>query len=220
MADTSTTRRARGEEDKAARRLDILEAAGALFEEAGGELPSVDQVARRAGLAKGTVYLYFRAKEEMFLALLTEELGLWMAAIVTMLEDERLIAGGSAGFAARLADDLGRRTNMLRLAQQCHGTLERQVDEEAVLAFKQATAGGLAELGRLVEERMKGVARGEGPMLLLQIYALVIGLWQLAEPPRAARNVLKRPEFQNLRPDFDKAVRSGIAALLRPALDN
>ncbi|WP_416898467.1 MAG: TetR/AcrR family transcriptional regulator [Minwuia sp.] len=220
MPDTTSTarpRRARGDEEKAARRQAILEAARDLFAESGGEVPSVDQVARRAGLAKGTVYLYFGAKEEMFLALLTQELGDWIGSIAEALETGALDAEKIADWMTR---DLLERTVMLRLAAQCHGTLERQVPEAAVVAFKQATSGGLSQLGELVEDRFPGLKPGEGPTLLLQTYALVIGLWQLADPPKAARAVVSRPEFAKFRPDFASSVRPGIAALLKAALDN
>ncbi len=192
-------------------------AARDLFAESGGEVPSVDQVAKRAGLAKGTVYLYFGAKEEMFLALLTQELEDWIATIAANLGDGPLDAAVIADWMTR---DLGDRTVMLRLAAQCHGTLERQVPEAAVVAFKQATSGGLSELGALVEARFPGLKPGEGPTLLLQTYALIIGLWQLADPPRAARAVVSRPVFQKFKPDFAPSVRSGLTALLRAALDN
>lgn len=217
MPDTIRPRRARGEEEKAQRRQTILTAARDLFVENDGELPSVDQVARRAGLAKGTVYLYFGAKEEMFLALLTDELENWVAAIAGALENGDPTSDGIARW---ITEDLRARTVMLRLAAQCHGTLERQVAEESVMAFKQATSGALADLGALVEARMPGLKAGEGPSLLLQVYALVIGLWQLSDPPKSARNVMKRPEFQNLRPDFETMARPGLTALLAAALDN
>lgn len=216
----ATPRRARGAADKAARRQAILAAAGELFEEAGGELPSVDQVARRAGLAKGTVYLYFRAKEEMFLALLAQELGGWFQSLVTIMQDDTLVRSGATAISKSLVSDLAQRRNMLRLAIQCHGTLERNVAEEAVLAFKQVTAGGLVELGGMVEDRFPGVKPGEGATLLLQLYALIVGLWQLAEPPRSARAILQRPEFSNLKPDFEHALTGGMTAILGPALDN
>ncbi len=213
-------RRARGPADKAARRQAILAAAGELFEEAAGQLPSVDQVARRAGLAKGTVYLYFGAKEEMFLALLTAELGDWFQSLSAMLNDDAATRSGARTLAEAMVSDLAQRRNMLRLAVQCHGTLEQQVAEDAVVAFKQVTAGGLAQLGGLVEERFPRITRGEGPTLLLQIYALIVGLWQLAEPARSARAILQRPEFSNLRPDFEHALTGGVTAILQGALDN
>lgn len=180
----------------------------------------MDQVARRAGLAKGTVYLYFGAKEEMFLALLTAELRDWFESFSAMLNDDANTTNDARPLANAMVADLGGRRKMLRLAVQCHGTLERQVAEEAVLGFKQVTASGLAELGGLVENRISGVVRGEGPTLLLQVYALIVGLWQLAEPARSARAMVDRPEFSNLRPDFEHALTGGLVAILQGALDS
>jgi AcrR family transcriptional regulator len=56
------TREARG----AARREAILTAALDEFSERGFAATRLDDVARRAGIAKGTIYLYFRDKESLF----------------------------------------------------------------------------------------------------------------------------------------------------------
>lgn len=55
------------------KRLLILEAAAELFAERGFRKTSVDQVAERAGVAKGTVYLYFKNKAELMVAAIVEE---------------------------------------------------------------------------------------------------------------------------------------------------
>src|SRR4051812_34900695 len=56
------------DEDKQVRRQAILDAAGAELLQHPQRLAAVEEVARRAGLAKGTVYLYFSTKEEIYLA--------------------------------------------------------------------------------------------------------------------------------------------------------
>jgi AcrR family transcriptional regulator len=48
----------------------ILDAARAVFSRDGYAASSVDDVAAEAGIAKGTVYLYFKSKEELYLAAL------------------------------------------------------------------------------------------------------------------------------------------------------
>lgn len=58
---------------KTRKRLRILEAASALFVEQGYRRTSVDQVAQRAGVAKGTVYLYFATKLELLIAAVAME---------------------------------------------------------------------------------------------------------------------------------------------------
>src|SRR5579872_4597336 len=50
----------------AARREEILTASLAEFSERGFAATRLDDVARRAGIAKGTIYLYFRDKETLF----------------------------------------------------------------------------------------------------------------------------------------------------------
>jgi AcrR family transcriptional regulator len=53
---------------KEARPHELLEAALALFCEKGFAATRTDEVARRAGVSKGTLYLYYPSKEELFKA--------------------------------------------------------------------------------------------------------------------------------------------------------
>ncbi len=59
---------------KAARPAEILSAALDCFAERGFAATRLDDVAARAGVAKGTLYLYFPGKEELFKALVRQEL--------------------------------------------------------------------------------------------------------------------------------------------------
>jgi AcrR family transcriptional regulator len=52
--------------DAGARRQAILDAALTVFAESGFEAARLDDVAARAGIAKGTLYLYFKDKEALF----------------------------------------------------------------------------------------------------------------------------------------------------------
>jgi AcrR family transcriptional regulator len=55
------------------KRNSILDAARAVFSRDGYAASSVDDVAAEAGIAKGTVYLYFKSKEELYLAALLRD---------------------------------------------------------------------------------------------------------------------------------------------------
>src|SRR5262249_62066904 len=59
---------------KEARPAEILDAALDCFAERGFAATRMDDVAARAGVTKGTVYLYFETKEELFKALVRSEL--------------------------------------------------------------------------------------------------------------------------------------------------
>ena len=54
---------------EAERREQILAAARAVFDEKGYELATVSEIVRRAGVAQGTLYLYFKSKKDIVVAL-------------------------------------------------------------------------------------------------------------------------------------------------------
>ena len=70
----SHKRPARWRRRKAARPAEILAAALDCFAERGFAATRLDDIAARAGVSKGTLYLYFPGKEELFKALVREEL--------------------------------------------------------------------------------------------------------------------------------------------------
>src|SRR5579863_5082118 len=67
-------RQTRWQRRKEARPGEILDAALACFAERGFAATRLDDVARRAGITKGTLYLYFPNKEELFKAVIRETL--------------------------------------------------------------------------------------------------------------------------------------------------
>ena len=71
---TDSTPSARWRRRKTARPAEILSAALASFAERGFAATRLDDVAARAGVTKGTLYLYFRNKEELFKAVVRQEL--------------------------------------------------------------------------------------------------------------------------------------------------
>ncbi len=91
------TTKARREREKEKRRQSILQAARAAFFENGFHRATVDDVAERAEVSKGTVYLYFESKETLLAHLLLEgldelldDLEAAYAPHVSLPADERL----------------------------------------------------------------------------------------------------------------------------------
>lgn len=88
----ATRRRTKAAEDK---RAAILAAGMTLFSRYGYRRTSIEEVAREAGIAKGTVYLYFQTKEEIFRALA-------QMTIDRVLEGATAAAAGPGGVGERL----------------------------------------------------------------------------------------------------------------------
>ena len=64
----------RRQEERDRRRAEIVDAAEALYAEVGWDAVTMDQVARRARLSRALVYVYFRDKSDLHLALVERAL--------------------------------------------------------------------------------------------------------------------------------------------------
>lgn len=71
---------------KQARPQELLDAALALFGEKGFAATRAEEVAARAGVSKGTLYLYYPSKEELLKAVIRENLSRLLAAGEEMVE--------------------------------------------------------------------------------------------------------------------------------------
>lgn len=77
----------RWERRKDARPHELLSAALALFIENGYAATRLEDVAKQAGVSKGTLYLYFDNKEELFKAVVTEHISPALNMAETMIEN-------------------------------------------------------------------------------------------------------------------------------------
>ena len=201
-------RRAIAPEDKSARRDVIVRAAAEVSARDGAF--SMDQLARRAGVAKGTVYLYFRTREEIVLAVHEKQThGLFDAV------ERALAAPGAGGESVVRAGLRYLRANpeFYPLAGNCRHMLDTNVGTEAAFAFKAGIAGRLEPLGRAIERLYPGMAPGEGPALLMNCYAMIIGLWQQADVPAPLRAVMGRPQLRIFRINFEKQLAAALLDL-------
>lgn len=63
----------RREREHLSRKREILEAAQKVFAQKGFHQATIDEIAKEAELAKGTIYLYFKNKRELFYSLVEEK---------------------------------------------------------------------------------------------------------------------------------------------------
>jgi AcrR family transcriptional regulator len=205
--------RARQIHEKEARRQEILGAAARLWDRLDFPELSMALIAQEAALAKGTLYLYFRTKEELFLAMTEEELLSWYEEI-----DEALARGRkemeSADLARLLARSLAARPRLPRLLAILHTVLERNIEHLTALRFKQFQATRILRSGRLLERRLPFLAEGQGPLLLLRVHALVLGFWQMADAAPVVKKLLDAPGLHLFRVEFAESMESALSDLV------
>ena len=203
--------RAVGVEDKEERRNAILDAAEALFLEHPDRMATVAEVAEAAGVAKGTVYLYFPSKEEMLLALHERHVGAFFGELTSLLEKP-----GAATFEAIFAvtrKHIIRGHSYLPLTSICFGLMDREIPFETALEFKVRVGRMLTGAGALLERDFPGLLPGDGVALLCNSYGLMVGMWQLLNPNKRFGASLDKPELRMFRVDYEREVEAALRAL-------
>ncbi|KQW54460.1 TetR/AcrR family transcriptional regulator [Variovorax sp. Root411] len=142
-----------------ARRNVILEAAVALFKELGYERTSMNELAKRLGGSKATLYGYFASKEELFIAVVQAVATSHLAEAAAELQDEN----GTATLESRLTG-FGERMLCVLTNDADAMAVYRMVIAEAGRSDvgRQFHESGPAELIRTLAKFMdSAMARGE-----------------------------------------------------------
>jgi AcrR family transcriptional regulator len=206
----STRTRAITEEAKSRRRASILSAAAKLFATREFDVISVDDIASRAGLAKGTVYLYFGTKEALFLALVAVQLESWMNEAAPGL---RKVKSSPAAAAAFVASTLNQRPALIRLIALLHAVLERNTEEAHLRDFKSRLLQITTQSGELFENVL-GLAPGVGSRLTLWMHAMIVGLSQMtATSPTLSAVLAKDDSLAPLRLNFRAELQAALTTL-------
>jgi AcrR family transcriptional regulator len=168
--------------DKEARRASILDAAETLFKKT-LEYANVSEVAQEAGLAKGTVYLYFQTKEEMYLALHMRNAEGFFSELIDDLEsgyphgEKKAI--DFAYMRGLVVKHMFANETYFPLVACCVGLPQDSVPAESALATKQLLTSWLLRAGVGLERHFTQLKPSEGVRLLNHSYALMIGLYHL-----------------------------------------
>jgi AcrR family transcriptional regulator len=206
-------KRARAAHDKEKRRQDFLVAASGLFDAGDYSSVTMSQIAAKAGLSKGTVYLYFKSKEELFLQLLVDELEEWFGQLTQGLP---LLQGQPVPvFANGFVATLRARPQLTRLLALMHLVLETHLDAESAKIFKLRLQDMMLPAGAQLE-RVLGLPEGQGMRLLLHAHALTVGLHQMTSTSPIVQEVVQSsPELVPLRLDFYEELERAIEIMVR-----
>jgi AcrR family transcriptional regulator len=208
------------EQDKLARRAAFIATARRLFLTQ-QRLPNVADIAAAAGLAKGTVYRYFRSKDEIFIALLQDDFAELFSALAAAIPQlPKYNSAAATAFAVIFSQQLQQRPTLLPLAAMLTAVLEHNLPLAVLKQFKQMLSEALQQLGQAVAAHLGGINQTAAAQLLLHSYGLTLGLWQALQYPPSVQALLQAsPELSNLQRDFDTELTAAIARLWRGAWD-
>jgi AcrR family transcriptional regulator len=190
MEETATL--PRKEREKLARRAEIQGAARTVFAEKGFEAATLEEIAERAELGKGTIYSYFENKEALFFSLI-EEIMEGQAEILRGIHD------GSGTAPEKLALVIRRfvpyfreRQDLFRILMGQSGGLTGKIRDESRQKYFETHRHNLAPLVAIVRE---GIERGElkdlSPMTMAYV---IVGLIHGAMFPLVVSQEVKDEE--------------------------
>lgn len=184
--------------EKATRRDRLASAALAVFQRTSYAKLTVDEVAREAGVSKGSVFLFFGSKEELVLHAVGQRFTRWLGRLEPLVPE----APGplAQAVAATLRDD----PLLLPLLALVGPVLEQGCDPTAIIRFKETLAAGLARLATRWGSQRPEVSPGDWMTLFQRIHALIVGAWTVGESADHVRGALEaRPELQRLLTRFE-----------------
>jgi AcrR family transcriptional regulator len=204
--------RATNSEDKLAKRQVILAGALQIFRHTSYNEVTMSAIAENSKLAKGTLFLYFPTKEELFLALMEEQMIEWFDTVDVELEtlEEKSIPAVASLF----ANSLNERAEFTRLLAIHSTIIEQNVSYEAIFKHKQLILQRLAGTGARLESSLPFLQAGQGAHFILQCQAAVVGLWHLCDPSPIACQVIEKEGFTAFKLGFNLEFKTLLTSLL------
>ncbi|HXS06262.1 MAG TPA: TetR/AcrR family transcriptional regulator [Rhizomicrobium sp.] len=202
---------ARWKRRKEERTPEILEAALACFGEKGFAATRMDDVAARAGITKGTIYLYFDSKQAVFKALARQSAGAQIAAIAEQVKTSDTPSPELLRFVILSMGQFLRTTDRIILPRVLLSEMGN-FPELAEFWRREIIDKGLGLFETIIK---RGIARGEFRKLPTQHAArlciaplLVMALWRM-----------HFEKFDSVPYDYEGLVETHIQTLLRGLQD-
>ncbi len=208
-------RRAGGETEKLERRNQILSLADSLCQSHAYEEIRMTDLAHEAGIAKGTLYLYFPSKESLFLALSLERLNTVFAEI-----ENRLSMAGAGKLNASLlahivAAGISKDLCLPRLLSDLHSELEKRVPYKEALEFKQRLAGYIEKAGSALSKLYPVLSPESAKKFFLYLYAQIVGLSHLTDISPFMKKISSEPGLEVFKLGFAESLEESARLFLQ-----
>jgi len=210
--------RARSEEQREARRQAILGAAAAMLAEMPVAEVTLNELSRRAGLAKSNVLRYFESREAVLLELLDSAWQDWLAQLDAELADAVVagdpVASRADQLAAAVAASLAARPMLCDLISAQAAVLERNVSPQVAAQYKRASIAGISALGALLLRSVPELGEPDAFRLAGAAVMTTAALWPHTQPSAAMLAAYAAdPALAAMRLDFTATLREVLEVL-------
>jgi AcrR family transcriptional regulator len=211
--------RARSEEQREVRRQSILDAAADMLAQMPAADLTLNELSRRAGLAKSNVLRYFESREAVLLELLDSAWQDWLGEVAGELglavDPAATPAMRGDQIAAVLAASLATRPVLCDLVSAQAAVLERNISPGVAAEYKRATMMNLAALGRLLHRRLPELGEHDVGRLAGAVILAIAAVWPNCQPSPAMLAAYESdPALAAIRLDFSTTVREVLEVMI------
>ncbi|KAA0024082.1 TetR/AcrR family transcriptional regulator [Antrihabitans cavernicola] len=208
-------KRARSAEQREARRQTILDTAASMLAEMAVSDSSLNELARRVGLAKSNVLRYFESREAVLLELLDEAWQEWTLA----LGHDLAAASGSVDqrcdqVAKIIVDSLEARPVLCDLLGAQASVLERNVSPAIAAKYKRSAMANASALAASIDRAIPEL--GESSFTFVAAALMSTGaIWTHTQPSAAMIAAYEQePDLAVMRMEFGESLRDLLRVIL------
>ncbi|HSC85810.1 MAG TPA: TetR family transcriptional regulator [Polyangiaceae bacterium] len=212
-------RRARKPEQKEERRLHLLETARAFLREGGdARALGLNELARRASMAKSNVYRYFETREAVLLALLWDEWESWFRELDAAEQRPPSYPCSLEALTAFIARTIAARPLLGQLTSLLPSVLEHNLSESAIIEFKTGTIAFFRGVAGYLAERAPELRADEYERFIHDAVTLITGLYPYSYPSAAVARAHAHGELGRLAVDYERDLARLLLAVGRAHL--
>ena len=219
MSPVAVFQRARSEEQRETRRQAILGATVAMLAEMPVAQVTLNELSRRAGLAKSNVLRYFESREAVLLELLDSAWQDWLVQLekdlASAVDATAPAAERSGQLAATVASSLASRPMLCDLISAQAAVLERNVSPQVAAQYKRASIAGITALGALMFRCVPELGEHDAFQAAGAAVMMTSALWPHTQPSAAMLAAYEAdPDLAAMRLDFSATIREVLEVMI------
>ena len=215
-------KRATNDLDKLEKKTAIQKAALEFIEEHRYEDITMNALANKLNIAKGTLYLYFSTKESLFIDIYVQQVKNWCRYFKEGLELHKHEITKEK-LTQIIVDAIRSQQNFPKLLSILHSTLEHNISLDQAISYKTEIKNEVQACAMMLKEYCPFFSEEEAFAYLFQLNAVIIGLWQMGHPPAVIRQAYEREELKALNINFyvelERVIHTYMTAFFERKLD-
>lgn len=196
-------------DEKLARGQSIIMTAEQMLLEHGLTAFSMNKLAGECGIAKGTLYLYFKSREEIFAAIYQRKFLGWVTTYVAALSNISDLKSAGAEYSQTLTQT----PLLLLLSFEAPRLIEQNVPLETYIEIKRSVADGMEDMANALRVSL-GISDERASALIWSFHTAALGAYVMAIKPKFEREAIPQ-DIRNLSfgLNFDALFMNSISLL-------